>query len=339
MTSLRLEGEGGIPSLSLLDWVWACVGLVLGRPISSCFKCSNRTRHFRSFVVLVLQSTYPRALVDAILLYLFQIIQLIYYYIIPTCFQHVERTNKTDKMKWKSILTELLLLLVKSVYYIGESIYYMFVPLPEKSLADDIVLITGTGHGIGKCLAMQFADVSAKVVCVDINEKSNVETVKEINAKWKGKAFAYTMLDTFLPGMKALNKGHVVFLSSMAGIIGLKNLVPYCASKFAVRGLSEAIMDECRDDGFKNLRFTCIYPYMVDTGLCKKPIIRFPGLLPLVTPESTAREIISAVKKNLLEQSIPSPLLVINNIFRCYPHKMAMDFKDFMGGGVDAHDD
>lgn len=44
------------------------------------------------------------------------------------------------------------------------------------------------------------------------------------------------MLDTFLPGMKAINKGHVVFLSSMAGVMGLKNLVPYCASKFAVRG-------------------------------------------------------------------------------------------------------
>lgn len=43
---------------------------------------------------------------------------------------------------------------------------------------------------------------------------------------------------------------------------------------------------------------------------------RFPSLLPLVTPESTAKEIISAVRKNLLETSIPSPLLVINNVFR-----------------------
>lgn len=55
-----------------------------------------------------------------------------------------------------------------------------------------MIQITGTGHGIGKCLAMQFADESAKVVCVDINEQSNNETVKEINAKWKGKAYAYT---------------------------------------------------------------------------------------------------------------------------------------------------
>ncbi|XP_022178842.1 short-chain dehydrogenase/reductase family 16C member 6-like isoform X2 [Myzus persicae] len=301
-------------------------------------------------------------------------------------------------MKWSSVFTELLLLLVKSVYYIGESIYHMFVPLTEKSLADDIVLITGTGHGIGKCLAMQFAEVSSKVVCVDINAQSNAETAKEINAKWKGKAFAYTcdvstlekvrelgekverevgtvtilvnnagimpckpleahdeatikkifevnvfahfwMLDTFLPRMKALNNGHLVFLSSMAGIIGLKNLVPYCASKFAVRGLAEALTDECRVNGFTNLHFTSIFPYMVDTGLCKKPKIRFPSLLPLVTPEATAKEIISAVRRNLFEHSIPSSLLAFNNIFRCYPHKMALDLKDFMGSGVDAHDD
>lgn len=174
------------------------------------------------------------------------------------------------------------------------------------------------------------------------------------------------MLDTFLPGMKAVGKGHVVFLSSMAGIMGLKNLVPYCASKFAVRGnvhtssyvndknkmtklklflkcfvtgLAEAVFDECRESGHPNLNFTSIFPYMVDTGLCKKPIIRyvffiltqffffleiinfvrnnsFPSLLPLVTPESTAKEIISAVRKNVLEQSIPSPLLLINNVFR-----------------------
>lgn len=35
------------------------------------------------------------------------------------------------------------------------------------------------------------------------------------------------------------NHGHVVALSSMAGIIGLENLVPYCATKFAVRGKND----------------------------------------------------------------------------------------------------
>lgn len=42
-----------------------------------------------------------------------------------------------------------------------------------------------------------------------------------------------------------------------------------------IQGLSESIMDECREYGYKNIIFTTIFPYMVDTGLCKKPIIRY----------------------------------------------------------------
>lgn len=48
-----------------------------------------------------------------------------------------------ENLKWTvTVLVELLLLIVKSIYYIGESIYYMVASLPEKSLADDIVLVS-----------------------------------------------------------------------------------------------------------------------------------------------------------------------------------------------------
>lgn len=33
--------------------------------------------------------------------------------------------------------------------------------------------------------------------------------------------------------------GHVVALSSIAGIFGQSNIVPYCATKFAVRGKTD----------------------------------------------------------------------------------------------------
>jgi len=53
------------------------------------------------------------------------------------------------------------------------------------------VLITGTGHGMGKEMALQYGALGAKVICWDINEKNNAQTVKEINAAG-GQAFAYT---------------------------------------------------------------------------------------------------------------------------------------------------
>jgi NADP-dependent 3-hydroxy acid dehydrogenase YdfG len=46
----------------------------------------------------------------------------------------------------------------------------------------------------------------------------------------------YQALEAFLPSMVENNHGHVIALSSMCGVIGLPNVVPYCASKFAVRG-------------------------------------------------------------------------------------------------------
>ena len=44
------------------------------------------------------------------------------------------------------------------------------------------------------------------------------------------------MLEAFLPTMMKKNKGHIVAISSIAGVVGSPNIAPYCASKFAVKG-------------------------------------------------------------------------------------------------------
>jgi short-subunit dehydrogenase len=84
------------------------------------------------------------------------------------------------------------------------------------------------------------------------------------------------MLEAFLPTMIQKNHGHVVAISSMAGIMGIPNLVPYCGSKYAVRGLMEALGEELRKT---DVKFTSILPFIVDTGLCKKPRTRYRTLL------------------------------------------------------------
>ena len=54
------------------------------------------------------------------------------------------------------------------------------------------------------------------------------------------------MLKTFLPRMIEIDRGYVVSLSSIAGYAGAPNMVPYTASKFAVRGMMEALYMELR---------------------------------------------------------------------------------------------
>jgi all-trans-retinol dehydrogenase (NAD+) len=87
-------------------------------------------------------------------------------------------------------IIDFVIVLVKFLYAI---IFETYVALTneERDVSGDIVLITGTGHGIGKELALQYSALGATVVCWDINEKLNLETVNLIKSKGK-KAFAYT---------------------------------------------------------------------------------------------------------------------------------------------------
>lgn len=105
--------------------------------------------------------------------------------------------------------------------------------------------------------------------------------------------------------MRKNNHGHIVALSSCAGLIAFRNLIPYCASKFAVHGLMEALIEEVRYAPNSKIKFTIIYPYMVDTGLCKKPRIRFQALMPLLTPKYVAEYIVDAQRRDVLETTVP----------------------------------
>lgn len=57
----------------------------------------------------------------------------------------------------------------------------------------------------------------------------------------------FWIFEAFMPHLLAKGRGHIVAISSVSGIVGLSNLVPYSATKFAVRGLMEALSEEIRE--------------------------------------------------------------------------------------------
>ncbi|XP_070533992.1 estradiol 17-beta-dehydrogenase 11-like [Ptychodera flava] len=78
------------------------------------------------------------------------------------------------------LLWEIPLLLLRIVLAYVESLFRLFVPPGRKNVDGQVVLITGAGHGIGRCLAIKFAKLGAHLVLWDINETGNEETAAEV---------------------------------------------------------------------------------------------------------------------------------------------------------------
>ncbi len=66
-----------------------------------------------------------------------------------------------------------------------------------------------------------------------------------------------------LPEMQRRGEGRIVNISSIGGKIAVPHLAPYCASKFALAGLSSAMHTELAKDG---VRVTTVYPGLMRTG-------------------------------------------------------------------------
>jgi len=65
-----------------------------------------------------------------------------------------------------------------------------------------------------------------------------------------------------LPGMKQRGSGNIVFMGSEAALAGGKRGAVYSAAKFGLRGLAQALRQECAASG---LRVSIINPGMVQT--------------------------------------------------------------------------
>jgi len=75
------------------------------------------------------------------------------------------------------------------------------------------------------------------------------------------------ILEAFLPSMQRRKHGHIVMLTSVAGLTGIKNLVPLSTAQFAVQGLAESLIEELRNykpSADVKLTLVHIYPFIVD---------------------------------------------------------------------------
>jgi NAD(P)-dependent dehydrogenase (short-subunit alcohol dehydrogenase family) len=73
----------------------------------------------------------------------------------------------------------------------------------------------------------------------------------------------FTLMWELIPHMRARGSGRIVNISSIGGKIAVPHLAAYCASKFALVGLSDALRSELAGDG---IYVTTVAPGMMRTG-------------------------------------------------------------------------
>lgn len=138
--------------------------------------------------------------------------------------------------------------------------------------------------------------------------------------------------------MKSNNRGHIIFLTSVAAISGFTQQLALSVSQFAVQGLYESLVEELRisklDSSIK-MTLVHIYPFIVSENLEKDIRFRVPGFFGSIRADLAAEKILEGVKKNSSEISIPKYSLYISHVLKILPRRVTLMLREFLDTGVD----
>ncbi|MBQ9611686.1 MAG: SDR family oxidoreductase [Lachnospiraceae bacterium] len=129
----------------------------------------------------------------------------------------------------------------------GNAVYYVGDARDEETAINTVKLAVDTfggvdilvnNAGIGRILSILDTSMDEYDLVMDSNVRS-----------------AYAFSKYAIPEMLKKHNGHIIIVSSVTGTIGQKNETAYTCSKFAVRGLGQALVDEYLDQGIKTTVF------------------------------------------------------------------------------------
>ncbi|CAH2267600.1 epidermal retinol dehydrogenase 2-like isoform X2 [Pararge aegeria] len=145
----------------------------------------------------------------------------------------------------------------------------------------------------------------------------------------------FWIIDNFMPEMKARNHGHIVALTSVAGLSYIKHQMPLSVAQFAVQGLAESLMEDLRINKINGVHVTLthIYPFIVEDS--SELRMKIPSYFGTITPSKAANSILESVLRNYPEASVPKHFLFLGHLLRILPRKATVLVRDLLDTGVD----
>ena len=132
--------------------------------------------------------------------------------------------------------------------------------LAEKERLDILVNNAGIGH-VGTILE---------------TAEEDLERLFAVNVRGM-----FSLTRAFLPSMISRKRGVIVNIASIGGVIGIRDRLAYCTTKFAVVGMTKCIALDHASDG---IRANAICPGRVETPFVRKRLAEYPD------PEKAYRE-------------------------------------------------
>ncbi len=242
-----------------------------------------------------------------------------------------------------------------------------------RSLAGQVVAITGAARGIGRATAAALIAQGARVGIGDIDAELAQRTASELGGGTIGLPLDVTdraSFAAFLDQVEALlgpldvlinnagimpigpfveetdqtarrivdinlhgpifgsklalerfvprRRGHLVNVASIAGKVGVPHDVTYCATKFGVVGLTEALKAEHQGSG---VEFSVVMPVGVNTELYSG--LPKPRGMPIPEPEEVANAIVEALQKGTFDVYVPKRLAATVRLAALLPRRGA----------------
>lgn len=170
-------------------------------------------------------------------------------------------------------------------------------------------------HGFIDCVVNN-AGVCVKKTILNCSDEE-IDAVMKINAishMW--------IIKKLLPDMKKNNKGHIVTIASLAGILGVSGISLYSSSKFAAFGFNESLRLQLKKEK-KKIDVLLVCPYFIDTEMFKG--VDF-GNFDLLNPEYVARRVIKAMKNRKTIIVLPDSCRILTYLNRLFAPGFLQDF-------------